>query len=212
MAPPITILDYGAGNLTSVASAVRHLGHEPVVTSDPDRVRRAEKVIFPGVGAAGASMENLARLGLDRALLEVHGSGRPVLGICIGCQVALSSSEEDGGTTCLGIIPGSVRRFAFAPGVRRKVPHMGWNEVSFTGDHPVFSGIAAQSQFYFVHSYYPVPTDTTVVAGTALYGGVRFAAAMARDNLALVQFHTEKSGPPGLKILQNFLDWDVTRT
>jgi len=211
MAPPITILDYGAGNLTSVACAVRHLGREPLITRDPEVVLESEKVIFPGVGAAGASMENLMRIGLDRALLEVHRSRRPILGICIGCQVALSRSEEDGGTSCLGIIPGVVRRFEFAPGIRRKVPHMGWNEVTFTGRHPVFRGIAPQSQFYFVHSYYPVPDDASLVEGTAVYGGIRFAAALARDNLALVQFHTEKSGPPGLKILQNFLEWSPSQ-
>src|SRR5262245_52684122 len=115
MGQPITILDYGAGNLTSVACAVRHLGREPVVTSDPDVVRRAKKLIFPGVGAAGASMENLSRRGLGEALLEAHRDRRPLLGICIGCQIALTRSEEDGGTPCLDIIPGTVRRFQFAP-------------------------------------------------------------------------------------------------
>lgn len=207
MSPTIAILDYGGGNLTSVACAVRHLGHEPVVTSDPDLVRKADRVIFPGVGAARASMENLTSRGLGAAFLDVQRSGRPVLGICIGCQVILTSSEEDGGTPCLGIIPGLVRRFSFAPGVQRKIPHMGWNEVTFTGRHPVFQGIPPGSQFYFVHSYYPDPEDRTVVQGTACYGGLRFAAAFARDNLAAVQFHTEKSGAPGLKILQSFLEW-----
>ncbi len=208
MPSPIAILDYGAGNLTSVACAVRHLGREPFITRDPDQIRKAERVIFPGVGAAGASMEHLNRLGLAEAFVDVYRAGRPVLGICIGCQITLAFSEEDGGTRCLGLFPGSVRRFQFPPGVRRKVPHMGWNEVLFQGRHPVFRGLPRGSQFYFVHSYYPSPDDPSVVEGTASYGGIRFAAALARENLAAVQFHTEKSGPPGLKILENFLSWN----
>jgi len=207
MRESLAILDYGAGNLTSVAHAVRHLGCEPTITRDPDVVRAAERVIFPGVGAAGASMDNLRRFGLDRALRELQASGRPLLGICIGCQVALNGSEEDGGVDCLGLVPGDVKLFRFPAGITRKVPHMGWNEVAFTGNHPVFAGIPPASQFYFVHSYFPVPADDSVVRGTTTYGGVRFAAAMARDNLALVQFHAEKSGPPGLRLLRNFLDW-----
>ena len=201
------ILDYGAGNLSSVACAVRHLGREPLITRDPEEIRRADRVTFPGVGAAGAAMENLKQLGLDRVLREVYASGRPLLGICIGCQAALGWSEEDGGTDCLGLLGGVVKRFQFAPGVARKVPHMGWNEVTFTGDHPVFRSLPPGSQFYFVHSFYPVPEDASVVRGTAVYGGIRFAAAIARRNLAAVQFHTEKSGPAGLRILENFLGW-----
>ena len=212
MPSSIAILDYGAGNLTSVACAVRHLGREPLITRDPEEVRRAERVIFPGVGAAGASMEHLKKLGLDGAIRDVYEAGRPLLGICIGCQVALGWSEEDGGTGCLGLLGGSVKRFQFAPGVARKVPHMGWNEVTFAGDHPVFRGLEPGSQFYFVHSFYPVPDDGTVVQGTAVYGGIRFAAALARRNLAAVQFHTEKSGPPGLRILENFLRWSPNGT
>src|SRR5262245_27801733 len=189
----IAIVDYGAGNLTSVASAVRHLGEEPLITASPEEVARAERVIFPGVGAAGASMENLKKRGLDQALREVFHSGKPLLGICIGFQVIFDRSEEDGGTDCLGFLGGTVKRFQFSPGIVRKVPHMGWNEVVFRDDHPVFHGIPAGSQFYFVHSYYPLPRDTSLVRGTALYGGVRFAAALSHRNLAAVQFHTEKS-------------------
>jgi glutamine amidotransferase len=203
----VAILDYDAGNLTSVACAVRHLGREPLITRDPDEVRAAARVIFPGVGAAGAAMENLRRLGLDEPLRRAVGDGKPVLGICVGCQVVFEESEEDGGTRCLGILPGSVRRFHFPPGGERKVPHMGWNEVHFQDGHPLFRGIPPGSQFYFVHSFYPVPRDDALVQGTAVYGGVRFAAAVARGNLAAVQFHTEKSGPPGLRLLENFLAW-----
>jgi glutamine amidotransferase len=207
MSRPVAILDYDAGNLTSVAHAVRHVGGEPAITRDPETVRRAGRVIFPGVGAAGASMASLRRLGLDQAIRDVHAAGKPLLGICIGCQVILSRSEEDGGVDGLGLIPGDVKLFRFAPGISRKVPHMGWNEVAFTGDHAVFRGVPPGSQFYFVHSYYPLPRDESAALGHAVYGDVRFAAALARGNLAAVQFHTEKSGPPGLQILRNFLDW-----
>jgi glutamine amidotransferase len=204
---PIAIVDYSAGNLTSVATAIRHLGKVPLITRDPEEVLAAERVIFPGVGAAGASMRSLGESGLDEALRRVHAEGRPILGICIGCQVILQESEEDGGTACLGLVPGRVVRFRFAPGIHRKIPHMGWNEVTFLIDHPVFHGVPAGSQFYFVHSYYPQPADAGVVAGTAVYGEVRFAAALAARNLVAVQFHAEKSGPPGLRILKNFLEW-----
>jgi glutamine amidotransferase len=206
--PTVTVVDYGAGNLSSVACAVRHLGWEPRITRDPEEVAAAARVIFPGVGAAGASMEHLRTLGLDRALRRVLERGRPVLGICIGCQVIFERSEEDGGVECLGVLRGNVARFRFAPGESQKVPHMGWNEVRFRGDHPVFRGIRPGSQFYFVHSYYPVPADPSVILGSADYGSVEFTAAVARGNLAAVQFHTEKSGPCGLRVLENFLEWN----
>ena len=203
----IAVLDYDAGNLTSVACAVRHLGHEPEITRDPEVVRSADRVIFPGVGAAGSSMATLEKLGLAEALRDVHSAGRPILGICIGCQVAFSRSEEDGGTDCLGLLEGEVVRFNFAEGVERKVPHMGWNEVRFGGPHAVLEGIPAGSQFYFVHSYHVVPAEPALVLGTASYGDIDFTAAVARDNLVAVQFHAEKSGPAGLKLLENFLEW-----
>ena len=203
----IAVLDYDAGNLTSVACAVRHLGHEPEIPRDPDVVRSAERGIFPGVGAAGSSMESLEKLGLAAALRDAHSAGKPILGICIGCQVVFSSSEEDGGTGCLGLLEGEVVRFRFAEGSRRKVPHMGWNEVRFTHPHPVLEGIPAGSQFYFVHSYYVEPSEPAVALGTASYGGIDFTAAVAKDNLVAVQFHAEKSGPAGLRLLDNFLGW-----
>jgi len=203
----IAVLDYDAGNLASVACAVRHLGHEPEITRDPDVIRAAERVIFPGVGAAGASMDSLRHLGLDEALREAHSAGKPILGICIGCQVAFSRSEEDDGTDCLGLLDGEVTRFRFAEGIERKVPHMGWNEVRFSGSHPVVKDIPAGSQFYFVHSYHVRPAEPELVLATASYGGIDFTAAVARDNLVAVQFHAEKSGPAGLKLLDNFLGW-----
>ena len=203
----IAVLDYDAGNLTSVACAVRHLGHEPEITRDPEVVRSADRVIFPGVGAAGSSMATLEKLGLADALRDVHSAGRPILGICIGCQVVFSSSEEDGGTGCLGLLEGEAVRFRFPEGIQRKVPHMGWNEVNFTAAHPVLEGVAPGSQFYFVHSYHVEPADPGVSLGTATYGGIDFTAAVAKDNLVAVQFHAEKSGPAGLRLLDNFLRW-----
>lgn len=203
------ILDYEAGNLTSVARAVRHLGREGRVTRDPAVIRDAHHVIFPGVGAAGASMESLRSLGLDGEIRRAVEAGKPVLGICVGSQVILDRSEEDGGTPCLGLIPGVVERFRFSDGVRRKIPHMGWNAVEFLdgGRHPAFEGLRSGTEFYFVHSYHCRPEDPATVQGTCVYGDIRFTAALARDNLVAVQFHAEKSGPPGLKILDNFLDW-----
>ena len=203
----IAVLDYDAGNLTSVALAVRHVGYKPLVTRDPEKVRAAERIIFPGVGAAKASMESLNSLGLAEALKDAYRAGKPILGICIGCQVIFSRSDEDGGAACLDLLPGDVVRFQFAPDIRRKIPHMGWNETQFRGDHPIFGGVPEGSQFYFVHSYYVRPADEEDVRGTAIYGGVEFATAVARDNLVAVQFHPEKSGPAGLRVLENFLCW-----
>ena len=203
----IAVVDYDAGNLTSVACAVRHLGHEPEITRDPEVLRSAKRIIFPGVGAAGSSMESLASLGLAAALSDAHAAGKPILGICIGCQVVFSSSEEDGGTGCLGLLEGEAVRFRFPEGIQRKVPHMGWNEGNFTAAHPVLEGGAPGSQFYFVHSYHVEPADPGVSLGTATYGGIDFTAAVAKDNLGAVQFHAEKSGPAGLRLLDNFLRW-----
>ncbi len=206
----VAILDYDAGNLTSVERAVRRLGGEAVVTHDRGRIRDARRLIFPGVGAAGAAMESLGRLGLDEELRSAHAAGKPILGICVGCQVIFDESEEDGGVRCLGFLPGSVVRFRFPPGVSRKVPHMGWNEVRFAdGDrrHPVFEGIEPGSQFYFVHSFHPVPHEASDTQGSAVYGEREFTAAVARDHLVAVQFHTEKSGRCGLRVLENFLRW-----
>ncbi len=205
------IVDYDAGNLTSVERAVRHLGGSCVVTRDPRKIRDAERVIFPGVGAAGSAMDSLRRLALDVELRRAVESGRPVLGICIGCQIIFESSDEDGGTKCLGLLPGRVVRFPFAAGSGPKVPHMGWNAGRFARSHPVLSPGRASNgsadQFYFVHGYYPVPASPDVVLGTCEYGGVEFAAAVARDNLVAVQFHAEKSGRPGLRLLEGFLGW-----
>ncbi len=199
------VIDYGAGNLRSVENALRHLGARYRVTSLPQEVDSADSLIFPGVGEAASSMAELRRTGLDSAIVRFARSGRKVLGICIGCQVIFETSEERD-TTCLGIFSGRVARFAPGSG-GLKVPHMGWNEVHFTRQHPVFAGVEQDSPFYFVHSYYPVPADPDLVAGETSYG-TTFASCIARSNLVAFQFHLEKSGPAGLRILANFLAWD----
>jgi glutamine amidotransferase len=198
------VLDYGAGNLTSVENALRHLGARFRTTNDPAELADAEGAIFPGVGEAAASMAVLQRTGLGEGLRAFLASGRKVLGICIGCQVIFDRSEERN-TTCLGFVPGVVRRFLSGSGL--KVPHMGWNAVHFTRQHPVFAGIPQDTRFYFVHSYYPDPVDREMIAAETEYG-VTFPSCIARGNLEAFQCHVEKSGPFGLKLLSNFLSWD----
>ncbi len=200
----IAIVDYKAGNLTSVAGALAHLGHLCEITDRPEKVRAADRVILPGVGAAGATMENLHALGLDECLRnDVAKAGRPFLGICIGIQVLFDRSDEDGGVDCLGIVPGSVIKFPNSiDGRPLKVPQIGWNRVHQEKPHPIFGGVPDNSHFYFVNSYYPV-ADKSVVIGTSDYG-VAFTAAIARDNVIATQFHLEKSGTAGLRMLDNF--------
>lgn len=206
----IAIIDYDAGNLTSVARAIDHLGAPCTVTQDLDAIAGAERVIFPGVGAAGSAMASLKRLDLDRALADALDSGKPVLGICLGTQIVFEESQEDL-AKCLGFLPGQVVRFplrhADAAGEPLKVPHMGWNGVKWLQTHPVFANLPQEAEFYFVHSFYPAPSDPANIIGTTEYG-LEFASAVGRDNLVATQFHPEKSGAPGLKILENFLRWD----
>jgi glutamine amidotransferase len=199
----IAIVDYKAGNLTSVARALEHLGHRCEITDRPEAVRRADRVILPGVGAAGATMDNLRALGLEQCLRDdVARAGKPFLGICIGIQVLLDSSEEDD-ARCLGVIAGKVVRFPRSvDGCPLKVPQIGWNRVRQVRPHPVFAGVPDNTHFYFVNSYYPV-TDEKLVIGTSDYG-VPFTAAIACDNVLATQFHLEKSGAAGLRMLDNF--------
>lgn len=200
----IAIVDYKAGNLTSVARALEHLGHRAEITDRPERIRTADRVILPGVGAAGATMENLRALGLvDVLRSDIVAAGKPFLGICIGIQVLLDRSEENS-ADCLGIIPGRVVRFPRSvDGRPLKVPQIGWNRVRQLRPHPVFAGVPDNTHFYFVNSYYPVPEDPAVAIATSDYG-VQFTAAIARDNVLATQFHLEKSGASGLKLLDNF--------
>ncbi len=202
----IAIIDYRAGNLTSVRLAFEALGAEACVTGEAAVIRRAERVVFPGVGAAGAAMRHLRELGLVDAIGDTVRAGTPFLGICLGTQILLGHSEEDGGTDTLGLVSGTVRRFR-PSGRYDKVPHMGWNAVRQATAHPLFEGIADGTEFYFVHSYYPDPDDRTIVIGATDYADVAFAAAVARGHLVATQFHPEKSGRPGLRLLDNFRRW-----
>lgn len=201
------IIDYRAGNLTSVRLAFESIGAPALVTSDPAAIRAADRILFPGVGAAGSAMRNLEALGLAPVLRERVAAGVPFLGICLGTQILFERSEEDGGTPCLGLLRGQARRFA--PTSRAdKVPHMGWNQARQTRPHPLLAGIPDGADFYFVHSYYPAPADPADVLCTTDYAGTTFASMVARGNLAATQFHPEKSGPVGLRLLAAFAAWD----
>jgi glutamine amidotransferase len=213
MSGVVAVIDYGMGNLHSVASARAHAGADEVlVTHDARKIRAADRVVFPGVGAIRDCMAEIRRLQCDQlladALTEQH---KPVLAICVGMQALMSHSEENGGVPCLGIIPGEVRFFGKpllgSDGERLKVPHMGWNEVRQVREHPLWQGIPDMTRFYFVHSYYVDTVDRSLVAGSVQYG-VSADAALARDNLFAVQFHPEKSHTAGLKLLRNFLEWN----
>lgn len=203
----IAILDYHAGNLTSVQLSLQAIGAEAVVTNDPAVVRSADRILFPGVGAAASAMNNLREVGLEAVIRERIAAGVPFLGICLGTQILFESSEEDGGTEMLGLLPGRVIRF-HPVDPREKVPHMGWNQVRQLRPHPLFEGIADNADFYFVHSYHPAPARAEDVIGMTTFGGGEFACAVARGNLAATQFHPEKSGPVGLRLLANFAAWN----
>lgn len=203
----ITIVDYKAGNLTSVRLAFEYLGAPVRVTDDPAVIRAAGRIVFPGVGAAASAMATLQSGGLVEALRNAAGRGVPFLGICLGTQIILERSEENGGTPCIGLFPGLARRFRFDD-PRVKVPQMGWNAVRLRRPHPVFDGIAESSEFYFVHSYYPDPAAGPDRLGETEYGGFTFASVLARGNIVATQFHPEKSGRIGLRLLENFARWD----
>jgi glutamine amidotransferase len=205
----IAIIDYKAGNLTSVKRALDFLGQDSVVTNDSSEVIKAERIIFPGVGSAGKAMVDLKRHEMDQAIREAFGNKKAILGICLGTQIIMEMSRE-GDTRCLGLIKGEVQRFpdhlTDNNGRRLKVPHMGWNSVRLRRRHPIFEGLTPDSEFYFVHSYYPVPSLSEIILGETYYGDW-FASVLLSKNLVAVQFHPEKSGGPGLKILSNFCKW-----
>ena len=200
----ITILDYGAGNLRSVQRACRALGEASIVVDNPDGLGDAERIIFPGIGAAPAAMENLLRLGVVEALAERVREGVPTLGICIGAQVALDRSEE-GNIPCLGLIPGVTRLFELDDS-SLKVPHIGWNEVRPIRPHPLLEGLDAGDEYYFVHSYYLDPSDPKDAYAVTDYGG-DFCCAIGRGSFFATQFHPEKSGRFGLALLERFAAW-----
>ncbi|HIE54483.1 MAG TPA: imidazole glycerol phosphate synthase subunit HisH [Chromatiaceae bacterium] len=213
MGQKIAVLDYGMGNLRSVSKAIEHVapGAEVRVTDDYEWIAAADRIVFPGQGAARDCMAAIGQHHLNQAIREAVQS-KPFLGICMGLQVLMDFSEENEGTDLLGILPGKVLRFADdMPGdndLPLKIPHMGWSPVEQVGSHPLWEGIEDASRFYFVHSYYVRPEDEGLVAGVTEYG-VRFASVLARDNLFAVQFHPEKSAEAGLRLLQNFINWEI---
>jgi len=203
----IAIVDYKAGNLTSVQLAFEALGIPARVTDRSADILAADRVVFPGVGAAGSAMRSLGTLQLADTLREVVRRGTPFLGICLGTQIILGFSEEDGGVETIGLVAGRVRLFR-PESPLDKVPQIGWNAVRLRRPHPVFAGIEDGSEFYFVHSYYPQPEDSGDVIGVTDYAGVEFASVVGRGNLVATQFHPEKSGRIGLRVFENFSRWD----
>lgn len=207
----IVIVDYSLGNLRSVSKAVEHVAAdaEVVVTDDARLIHDADRVVFPGQGAARDCMAAISDHHVELAVREA-ASSKPFLGICMGLQVLMDRSEENGGTDLLGMMPGKVQRFSGdfmgKNGLPLKIPHMGWSQVQQTIDHPLWRGIADRSRFYFVHSYFVVPEEGGMIAATTDYGE-RFTCAIASDNLFAVQFHPEKSADDGLQLLKNFVNW-----
>ena len=195
----IAMVDYGAGNLRSVAKAFEKLGHAPEVTGDPKKVLSARAVVLPGVGASDSAMSALETRGLVEPLRILIRKGIPFFGVCLGLQLLLESSEE-GDKPCLGVVPGGVKKFPDTV----KTPHMGWNEVTFQKEHPVFEGVESGSYFYFVHSYYAAPEDNSLVLGMTDYA-LPFCSVVASDNMVATQFHPEKSGATGLRLYENFM-------
>jgi len=208
-APPrIAVVDYGAGNLRSVAKALERSGFDVEVVSDPDRLRAHDAVALPGVGAFADAMGALRTRGLDAAVREHIESGRPYLGLCLGLQLLFEQSEEHGPTPGLGLFKGRVELFPSTDerGRPLRVPHIGWNSVRWSGAHPVSARLPAESHYYFVHGYRVVPDDVSLAVGCTDYGGT-FAAGVARDNVFAVQFHPEKSQEAGRRLLDAFAAW-----
>lgn len=201
----ILIVDYNAGNLRSVKRACDAIDVPAELSADPERIRHAERIIFPGVGAAASAMETLRARGLGQALREAHREGVPILGICLGAQIVLSRSEE-GDTECLGLLPGVTRHFRL-PDPSLKIPHMGWSEVRVKRPHPLLQGLENGDELYFVHSFYPEPAERDDCYATADHGG-DFCCAIGRDNLFAMQFHPEKSAKVGLRLLERFARWN----
>ena len=209
----IAIIDYGMGNLHSIAKALEHVADKErvVVSNRREQILSADRVVFPGVGAIRDCMAELKKTGLGEVVVQAAAS-RPVLGVCLGMQALLSKSEENQGTECLDILPGTVKHFprdmtSADNGGRHKIPHMGWNQVQQVRAHAMWEKIPTDSRFYFVHSYYASPDSVDDVAATTPYG-IEFTSVIARDNIFAVQFHPEKSQHAGLQLLENFVGWN----
>lgn len=215
MASSVAIIDYGMGNLHSVASAFAHVSPDSQIdiTADPSVIANADKVLFPGVGAIRDCMAEIRRLGFDTLVPQLINDGKPVLGICVGMQALMSHSEENGGVDGINVLPGKVKYFGDdlrdTTDQRLKVPHMGWNQVKQIIAHPLWQGIPDNSRFYFVHSYFIEAQNQEQVAGRCHYHQA-FTAAMSQDNLFVTQFHPEKSDTVGLQLLKNFMVWNGT--
>lgn len=201
----IGIVDYGVGNLASVRNALEHLGHQAQVCDAPERIVQFERLILPGVGSFRSAMAMLVAAGWVDALKHFAASGRPVLGICLGMQLLFDIGDENGPTTGLGLIPGTVVRLS--PSAPNKVPHVGWNNLTRIAPHPLLLGVKSEVDFYFVHSYHCIAKDPNSVIAICNFGG-DFVASAAIRNVAGVQFHPEKSQPAGMRILENFSEWD----
>lgn len=203
----VAVVDYGMGNLRSVSKAAEHVAPDNtsvIVAHDPTEIANADAVIFPGQGAAKACMQALIETGLEHSVQQA-AKEKPFLGICMGLQVLFSHSDENEGVECLNILPGEVRHFDLKdPSL--KIPHMGWNQVTQTQDHPLWHQIPQDSRFYFVHSYFVVPQNNDITAGQTTHGET-FTSAVAQDNLFAIQAHPEKSAEVGLQLLHNFLRW-----
>ena len=208
----IAVIDYGMGNLRSVSKAIEHVAgdHDVIVTSDPDEIHNADKIVFPGQGAARDCMQELSDRNLNQSVLQA-AKDKPFLGICMGMQVLLAHSEENNGVNCLGLYAGEVHKFpdsmTNAYGEKLKVPHMGWNQVAHSSDHPLWQNNKQDSRFYFVHSYYIDPQEASIVMAKTDYG-IEFVSGIGSNNIFAVQFHPEKSAADGLQLLKNFTRWD----
>lgn len=201
------IVDYDAGNVRSVQRACQHVGMDAEISADPEVVLAADKLIFPGVGSAVSAVDTLKARGLDEAITAYYQSGKPLLGICLGLQIVLEHTEE-GNKDCLGLVEGACERFDFADR-SLKVPHIGWNEIKIEQSHPILSDLESGDEFYFVHSYYARPLREENILGTTDYGDKTFCSIIGKDNLFATQFHLEKSGELGLKLLAAFKCWSA---
>jgi len=209
----IAVIDYSMGNLHSVHKALQHVTEDVVeITSSPDVILKADRIVFPGQGAARDCMSELHKRELVDVVKEVAAS-KPFLGVCMGMQVLMEHSMEGGGVDCMGLYQGEVKHFqdyigaTDADGDRLKIPQMGWNQISHTKNHPLWKNIADNSRYYFVHSYFIEPTDKSIIAGETEFG-IKYPSAIAKDNVFAIQAHPEKSADDGLQLLKNFTQWD----
>jgi glutamine amidotransferase len=208
----VALLDYGMGNLHSAGKALASVGADVSITRDPNVIKAADKILFPGVGAMRDCMAEMQSTGISDAVKDAVFN-KPVMAICVGMQALFQHSEENGGVDCLGVLDGTVKRFQDSwvdnDSQPIKIPHMGWNTISGMDlAHPLWQGIEDNTHFYFVHSYYCEPSDTNIVAATCDYG-VKFCASVIQDNLFATQFHPEKSHTAGLQVLKNFVTWQI---